>query len=226
MAQTRPRAYEIRSVDIALAIKRAIERAGRRGSEGVLRLDSLDRPLLRLKFGPQLPFGFKPISNIVTMLTAARDVDLKRAASYLDVGRLLCRQSGFGHLRLSSEESSTVPQSLTARMSRVSFFVSAGNCKKVSPPCVAATLLVGERTGQWPRSCEHRPYDRRGRRAGFDAGRPVRIVPLAELGAGVSLLLFEKLRVSTSRFVRQRSSGALSIQTDEFGRVRESPQFC
>jgi hypothetical protein len=34
MTQTRPRAYEIRSVDIALAIKRAIERTGRRGSKG------------------------------------------------------------------------------------------------------------------------------------------------------------------------------------------------
>jgi hypothetical protein len=49
---------------------------------------SLEHPLLRLKFGSQLPFGFKPVFSMVTMLTAARDVDLKRAVGNLDVGWL------------------------------------------------------------------------------------------------------------------------------------------
>jgi hypothetical protein len=61
------------------------------------RLGSLDRRFLRLKFGPQLPFSLKPVSNIVTMLTAARDVDLKRAVRNFDVGLLPCRPSDFGH---------------------------------------------------------------------------------------------------------------------------------
>ena len=50
------------------------------------RLGSLARPLLCLKFGPQLPFGFKPVPNIVTMVAASSDVDLKDAVGNLDVG--------------------------------------------------------------------------------------------------------------------------------------------
>jgi hypothetical protein len=46
---------------------------GRRESEGAYRLGSLDRP-----------FSLNPVSNIVTMLTAARDVDLKGAVPNLD----------------------------------------------------------------------------------------------------------------------------------------------
>jgi hypothetical protein len=48
-------------------------RVGRRESEGAYRLGSLDRP-----------FSLNPVSNIVTMLTAARDVDLKGAVPNLD----------------------------------------------------------------------------------------------------------------------------------------------
>ena len=54
----------------------------------ILERASTSFPLLRLKFSPQLPFGFKPVSNIVAVLTAARDVDLKCAVGNLDVGWL------------------------------------------------------------------------------------------------------------------------------------------
>jgi len=45
----------------------------------------LDCPLLWLKFGPELPFGFKPVTDIVTMLGAARNVDFKSAVGDLEV---------------------------------------------------------------------------------------------------------------------------------------------
>jgi hypothetical protein len=37
---------------------------------------------------PQLPFGFKPVANIVTMFAATRDVDCECATSNFDVGEL------------------------------------------------------------------------------------------------------------------------------------------
>ena len=53
----------------------------------------LDRPLLRLKLGPELPLGFKPVTDIVTMNTTARDVDFESAVGDLEVGRLPFHQS-------------------------------------------------------------------------------------------------------------------------------------
>ena len=47
------------------------------------RLGLLDRLLLRLKFGLELPFGFKPVTAIVTMITTTRDVDFKSAIGNL-----------------------------------------------------------------------------------------------------------------------------------------------
>ena len=47
------------------------------------RLGLLDRLLLRLKFGLELPFSFKPVTYIVTMITTTRDVDFKSAVGNL-----------------------------------------------------------------------------------------------------------------------------------------------
>ena len=47
------------------------------------RLGLLDRLLLRLKFGLELPFSFKPVTDIVTMITTARDIDFKCAVGNL-----------------------------------------------------------------------------------------------------------------------------------------------
>jgi len=47
------------------------------------RLGLLDRPLLRLTFGLELPFSFKPVTDIVTMITTTRDVDFKSAVGNL-----------------------------------------------------------------------------------------------------------------------------------------------
>jgi len=44
--------------------------------------------LLRLKFSAELLLGFKPVTDIMTMLAAARDVDFKGTIGNLDVGRL------------------------------------------------------------------------------------------------------------------------------------------
>ena len=47
------------------------------------RLGLLDRLLLRLKFGLELPFSFKPVTDIVTMITTTRDIDFKCAVGNL-----------------------------------------------------------------------------------------------------------------------------------------------
>jgi hypothetical protein len=108
---------------VRLVVKRipayTIDPRGSKGKGRRLSSRSLEHPLLRLKFGPQLPFSLKPVSYIVTMLTAARDVDLKRPVGNLDVGWLELGQSCLRHS--TPPASKLVPQFLIAVVSHVNF---------------------------------------------------------------------------------------------------------
>jgi hypothetical protein len=50
------------------------------------RLGLLDRLLLPPKLGLELPFSFKPVTDVVTMIATTRDVDFKGAVGNLEVG--------------------------------------------------------------------------------------------------------------------------------------------
>ena len=76
-----------------------------------------------MQFGEELPFCFKPVPDIVTVIAATSDIDFKSAVSNLYVSQLLRGQSRLRQLRLLQNNAMLHQQFRTASASGVSFFV-------------------------------------------------------------------------------------------------------
>jgi hypothetical protein len=128
-----------------------------------------------------LPFSLKPVSYIVTMLTAARDVDLKRPVGNLDVGWLELGQSCLRHS--TPPASKLVPQFLIAVVPHVNFLRGSQHGLPIAMGIPAAIDHAIDQQTHESAAMYSRPA-RGDTKGGARASGARKIVTQLELGAG------------------------------------------